>query len=526
MSPSSLIPSSRAASALLLAMAVATIGYVWNRPAEVRAAVERSGQKGAGKEPPAEGDSSKQKKPETLTIEPQPFVIDVSLEGTFESKEMSPISIDTKEWSNLKILEVAPAGSPIRKGAPLVKFDMRPINEAIEELQAEQSNAKLALELAEKNLTKSKEIKELELEELERNNKIAQENRDYFEKVGRMALEKELTQQVTQSENYLAYINEELHQLEKMYKADDLTEETEEIILRRARDDVAQSRFHLESVKRSRDHEIDFDIPRKESSLKNAATSAAYQLERAQKVTPVEIQGAQQKIDHQRREFQKKEKKLAGLLHDQEKLTCLSPVDGLVYYGRCVDGKWPQAAALSEKYVSEGSIQPREVFVTVVQPRPLILRAPISEKELRWIRPGLTGKAVPIAFPDDKLSVTVEDVTTVPDAHGKFWANMVFALGKDIEGIMPAMNSTIRFQVYTAPQAIVVPTGTLAQDAANEDLYYVYVIEKEGAPPEKRPVTLGNRSGNQVELTGGLKAGEMILKSNPDAKPAPSDKSS
>ena len=33
----------------------------------------------------------------------------------------------------------------------------------------------------------------------------------------------------------MAYQKEELHQLEKMYKADDLTEETEEIILTRAR---------------------------------------------------------------------------------------------------------------------------------------------------------------------------------------------------------------------------------------------------------------------------------------------------
>ena len=39
---------------------------------------------------------------------------------------------------------------------------------------------------------------------------------------------------VKSADNMLAYEKEELRQLEKMYKADDLVEETEEIVLKRA----------------------------------------------------------------------------------------------------------------------------------------------------------------------------------------------------------------------------------------------------------------------------------------------------
>ena len=44
----------------------------------------------------------------------------------------------------------------------------------------------------------------------------------------------------------LEYEEEELRQLEKMYKADEATEETEKIVLKRARDTVKRAKFVLE----------------------------------------------------------------------------------------------------------------------------------------------------------------------------------------------------------------------------------------------------------------------------------------
>ena len=46
-------------------------------------------------------------------------------------------------------------------------------------------------------------------------------------------------------EDSLAYAAEELKQLKKMYEADDLTEETEEIILQRAQNQYDRAKFSL-----------------------------------------------------------------------------------------------------------------------------------------------------------------------------------------------------------------------------------------------------------------------------------------
>ena len=49
----------------------------------------------------------------------------------------------------------------------------------------------------------------------------------------------------TSAENSLAYAQEELKQLKKMYEADDITEETEEIIVKRAQHSVDLSLIHI-----------------------------------------------------------------------------------------------------------------------------------------------------------------------------------------------------------------------------------------------------------------------------------------
>ena len=63
------------------------------------------------------------------------------------------------------------------------------------------------------------------------------------------------------SEQYLAYAAEELNQLKKMYEADDLTEETEEIILQRAQNQYDRAKFSLEAAKIRNEDLLKFNSP-------------------------------------------------------------------------------------------------------------------------------------------------------------------------------------------------------------------------------------------------------------------------
>ena len=87
----------------------------------------------------------------------------------------------------------------------------------------------------------------MDLEASARAKKIADEDLNYFLNINRSFLDESAEFSLKNAQQSLEYSEEELKQLEKMYKADDLTEETEEIVLKRARNEVEQGKFYLKS---------------------------------------------------------------------------------------------------------------------------------------------------------------------------------------------------------------------------------------------------------------------------------------
>ena len=99
----------------------------------------------------------------------------------------------------------------------------------------------------------------------------ADDDYSYFESTGRAQREKSALFNLKGAEQRLENVMEELKQLEKMYKANDLTEATEEIILKRQRDAVDMAKFRLEVAQIEHEKTLKQEIPRREESLKDAA---------------------------------------------------------------------------------------------------------------------------------------------------------------------------------------------------------------------------------------------------------------
>ena len=78
----------------------------------------------------------------------------------------------------------------------------------------------------------------IELAAAEFAKKRADEELKYFLDLGRPQAEKEANLMVKYVKFYLEYAEEELAQLKKMYKSNDLTESTERMILRRQQQQV------------------------------------------------------------------------------------------------------------------------------------------------------------------------------------------------------------------------------------------------------------------------------------------------
>src|SRR5207237_1152552 len=83
--------------------------------------------------------------------------------------------------------------------------------------------------------------------------------------------------QVTSSNHGLEYAREELAQLQKMYRSKDLTEETEEMILKRQRHQVEQAEFLVRTAEVQRDLVVGIELPRQDQSVRAAAVAPRLQ---------------------------------------------------------------------------------------------------------------------------------------------------------------------------------------------------------------------------------------------------------
>ena len=141
-------------------------------------------------------------------------------------------------WSEYEIVEVAELGAKVHKGEVLFKFDAEKINEAIADLELEQRLNELAIMRSEEELPRMEKTLKMDFEDADRSDREAKEDFKRYNEIDRPMTVKSAEFMLKFYDSNLDYEKDELDQLEKMYKADDLTEETEEIVLKRQRNAV------------------------------------------------------------------------------------------------------------------------------------------------------------------------------------------------------------------------------------------------------------------------------------------------
>ena len=441
-----------------------------------------------------------------------PLKVEVSLSGVIEASAMQEVTLVPKEWKEFVIVEAVAPGTRVKKGDVLIRLENEKIDEAIADLEAGQSLARLTLEQAQKDLALLEESTPVSLAAAERAKRIADEDLERYEKIEAELAQRSNEVQLKLAAQLLEYNEEELKQLEKMYKADDLTEETEEIVLKRARNDVEQARFRFEQTKANHERNARFDLPRAMESKKEAAKQANLGWEKARSTLPLAL--SKQRLDLEKLVLDQKKsaEKLAHLKHDRGLMTLTAPADGIVYLGRCVRGKWNTGAELSSRLRAGGAIQPREIVMTIVEGGSLFVRASVPEKELANVQPGTAGAGIAAAFANSRLPVAVAEVSPIPISDGTFEARLNFT-GKPSEPLVAGMACDVKLVPYKKADAIAVPAKAVFTVDLDETQRYVYVV-KEGKPA-KTGVKVGRTCGERLEIIEGLKAGDEILLDKP-----------
>ncbi len=448
----------------------------------------------------------------THTIARGPLKVEVTLDGSLEAAHAAEVSVVPEETAALVVKEAVAHGSRVTKGQTLVQLDPRKLNEQIRDQEAARALAELSFKQANQDLELLTKAAPLDAQLAERTKRLAAEDLTLFEQVERPFGEKSAAAQLARAEQYFEYTQEELRQLEKMYKADDLTEETEEIILKRARNDVEQMKFTVEQAKHLHEQQLKVQAPRTLDTHKHAAEQAAIVAEKARVSLPMLV--AKQKLEIEKLQFeqQKSAEQLARLKADLAKMTIISPADGVAYYGRWVGGKWSGAAEMQQKLRPGGQIAAHEVLLTVVEPGKLLVRVSVPEKDYSRVKVGAAGQMIPKADPDRKLEAKVQEVAAAPLAEGQFSATL--DLAGDTAGLVPGMTCQVKIVAYFKADALLAPVKSVFADDLDEEQKYVFVVGAENKH-ERRNVTLGKSSDKWAEVATGLAAGDKILLEKP-----------
>ncbi len=442
----------------------------------------------------------------TYEVVPKPIKIEETLDGAFVSENMKQISLWPEQWSTFKIEEVVAHGTKVQEGETLIRFERKDLLESIADLELALHLSEQKMIRSEQEIPQNKRTLERQLADAEENLRRVEEDYQRYKETEREQSIDSAKMRLKSSKFNLDYYRDELEQLEKMYEADDLTEDTEEIILRRQRFRVERAEFYFELSKYNHDKTLRVTIPRRDRDKEESLENSKQRLDGAQTASQVDLNVARYELEKQKKERSKSLEKHVQLLADKSLMTIKSPAAGVVYYGESVDGKWSKLAEMRRKLLPGKSVVKGTVLMTVVDPSSLFFLTKIDEKLLLSIKQRQSAEVQPTVDGSEPLDGTIASISAVPIADGEFEATIDFSSGLP-DWLVPGMSGKATVVTYQKEDALLVPEKAVHKDELTDE-EYVWVVSDDDV--KKMVVKTGKKKGKQVEITSGLTAGDTI----------------
>jgi HlyD family secretion protein len=166
----------------------------------------------------------------------------------------------------------------------------------------------------------------------------------------------------------------------------------------------------------------------------------------------------------------------------------------------------PAGGQILLRQVEAGDVLPAgQSLITMVVDGALELVAQVDEKNLAYLKPGLSARASADAFPGDLFAAEVATVSpSVDPARGT--VEVRFRVAAPPAFLRADMTVSINVDVGRRDRALVVPTEAV-RDPTGEP----WVLAVSGGRAVRRAVKLGLRGDALVEVVDGLTEGEAVI---------------
>lgn len=454
----------------------------------------------------------------TYTVKKGSLNLSIDGSGTFQPVEPFEVRIRPDAYKGeLKIAQVAAHGSEVKQGNILIQFDTTDIKRDIEAAENDLTAARSAYAKAEADGRLGEQADALALKMAEDAAANAEANLKWWDELTGPQMLRMAELRVKQTKDSVEDQQDELDQLKKMYKSEDLTTDTADIVIKRALRSLDLSKVMLSMQENIEKRTKALDHP-------NSRKAADFALQQAkQALAQLQVTQSHTKVLRQtglttaRLALNAAEKKASELHGDLDKLSVTAPSDGIAFFGSMSGATWaggdPKALKVGEKATGGTTL------MTLFVPGKVKVTMDLPEAKLSWAETGMKATVTTPAWPGVSYEGKLAEISPLPkmgDTYG-----MTIELPAVDTKIRPGMKAQVKLAPKKADEVLVAPVAAVNGGK-------VRIKGKDGKPQE-REVKVGRSDGQQVELLSGVEAGdELILagpKTQPTTKPAEGEKS-
>lgn len=434
------------------------------------------------------------------------FETTLAINATFIPTQVTTVQIEPEEWSSFIVQEAKDHGSLVKKGDILITCKREDYDEKLAETKKNVRSRKLNLEKLKHELTDLEVTTPRNLEDERIAFQQVKESLDYFTRVGRDLEERGANQTLESAKMSLEYVEEELKQLLKMYEADGVTEETEEIILKRQRIALKKAKFALVRAEQSHKWTTEKTIPRKAIDLQRKHDTALLKYETAKLALPRALELKQIAVEQAIKADKEADEKLANMEKDTALFAITAPAHGTVYYGGIQNGTW--SAADAEKFLTQKGTLPGEtpLMTIIAADTTYTLNASVSQEQRLQLAVGNTATVTVPGFTGSELFAKLDELDLFPNSSGKYPLSLSIELPAD-SPIATGMTGKVTITTYRNEKALTVPSTAISK----KDGQSIVKVKQADGKNEAREVTTGKSVHGKTEILSGLAVDQIVL---------------
>ncbi|KAF0244900.1 MAG: hypothetical protein FD180_2121 [Planctomycetota bacterium] len=440
----------------------------------------------------------------THTVARGPLAVTLDLDGSYDSPDLFEAKFRPDGYGGeLSISKIVSHGASVKKGDVLLQFDSAPWQKAVAAAENELRAADAGLKAASDSCSWGDKQDALTLANSRDSVLDAQKELEYFNTIDGPQMLKYNELGLKNYEDSVKDQAQELDQLEKMYKSEELTTDTADIVRDRAKRSLENSKIYLEMRRASSKKTPDWEYPRRKIHVERAVEQSKVGLAQTESnVANGKVQRDAQRVRAQAARDTQGEA-IEKLKREGEKLTIVSAIDGLAVYGQLAGGNWTTNDELLKVYRPGEKVGANQVVLTVIPSGASMARVAIPEDRGMQAKAGQKATVAALSAQDKKVEATLSEISPVPSG-GMIAAKL--KLSVPLESVVPGMKCKVSIAVADLKDVLLVPASSVGADGGKPAVWVM-----EGGKEKPVEVTLGMNNGQWHEVKAGLKGGETIL---------------